>query len=50
MRDASGKQRWTKLIAFTAKGVREAWSAQIIAAVHEAHPDALQALAGEAAP
>ena len=42
LRDAEGKTRWQPLISFTDKGVRDNWSAQIVDAVHKAHPDALQ--------
>lgn len=42
LRDDSGKFRWQPLITFSNKNVRDNWSAQIVAAVHAAHPDALR--------
>lgn len=47
LRDQDGKPRWETLIEFTDKGRRDAWSAEVVTAVHEAHPDALQGLVQE---
>lgn len=42
MRDRDGKQRWQPLVTFKDKNARDRWSAAIIAAVWEAHPEALR--------
>jgi hypothetical protein len=50
LRDRDGKTRWQLLITFANKNSRDNWSAQVVAAVHEAFPDALQdAVPGRAA-
>jgi hypothetical protein len=49
MRDAAGKTRWQPLITFAHKNIRDAWSAQVVAAVHEAFPDALLMAEGASA-
>jgi len=43
MRDAAGKPRWQPLISFTSGRVRAEWSRQIVDALHQQHPDALDA-------
>jgi hypothetical protein len=50
LRDRDRKTRWQLLITFADKNIRDNWSAQVVAAVHEAFPDALQdAVPGRAA-
>jgi hypothetical protein len=41
MRDENGKTRWQPLITFATKAHRDDWSDQVVAAVLEAHPNAL---------
>ena len=40
-RDENGKIRWQPLITFATKAHRDDWSDQVVAAVLEAHPNAL---------
>src|SRR5271157_1920338 len=41
MRDENGKYRWQPLITFASKAHRDAWSDQVVAAVLQAYPNAL---------
>ncbi len=41
MKDAAGKARYSPIISFTDKTVRERWSSAMIAALVATHPDAL---------
>jgi hypothetical protein len=49
MRDSDNKTRWQPLITFSDKNARDSWSSQVVAAVHEAYPDALEGLLQEEA-
>lgn len=39
LKDAAGKTRWTPVVSFAAKELRDRWSAGVIAAVQFAHPE-----------
>ena len=41
MKDVNGKARYTPLIEFTSKGIRERFSDAVIAALRVAHPEVL---------
>lgn len=40
MRDDAGKLRWSALISFADRATQDAWSAGVVAAVRDQHPDA----------
>jgi hypothetical protein len=46
MKDASGKVRYSPIIEFTSKEIRNRFSAAVIEAVREAHPEALASEGG----
>lgn len=46
MKDASGKIRYSPIIEFTARDIRNRFSASVIEALREAHPEALAAEGG----
>ena len=41
MRGKDGKALWAPIISFAAKATRDRWSAQVIAALHVAHPEVM---------
>jgi hypothetical protein len=41
MRDGDGKIRYSLIVGFANHGVRSRWSRAVIAAIREAHPEAL---------
>jgi len=41
MKDAAGKARYTPIIEFSSKEIRDRWSTQIIDALRTSHPEAL---------
>ena len=45
MTDDAGKTRWQPLVSFASRAIRDAWSKQVIDAVHQKYPDALQEMA-----
>jgi hypothetical protein len=50
LRDPGGRVRWQSLITFADNAVRHSWSAQIVAAVRERHPEALHDTISEPRP
>jgi len=42
MKDANGKVRYVPIIEFTSKEIRDRWSAAVIAAMREAHPEVFE--------
>ena len=39
MKDAEGKQKYVPIVEFASKEVRERWSAGVVEAVRQAHPE-----------